>query len=268
MKMRIIICFLCLLLLLYGCSSLRTSYPVSGQPAQKTIEDPYLTEHILTVLKQRNQEIRSFKGIGRIEISDLQARRSARFAFAGQERKLRVEILDIAGQPLVSLAYDGNWLYLVQHAENRFYQKKSLAGDLRQFITIPLTIRELVALLSGRVPLIEYASATLERDPGGQGYRLTLNGRWLQRDREHISLAPDMKTVRRYERLDGRGRLVYAADVKSEKQAEGHWIPQRLSLADTDQHQLLMDIETWRPNANVDASMFVLEKPDTAIRME
>lgn len=268
MKMRSIICFLCLLLLLYGCSSLRTSYPAFEQPAQKTIEDPSLPEHILTVLKQRNQEIKSFKGIGRIKISDLQSRRSARFAFAGQDRKLRLEILDIAGQPLISLAYDGEWLYLAQHAENRFYQKKSLAGNLQQFITIPLTIRELIALLSGRVPLIEYASAALERDPGGQGYRLILSGSWLQRGREHIALAPDMKTVQRYERFDGRGKLIYAADIKSEKQADGHWIPQRLSFADTNQHQLLMDIETYRPNADVDASIFVLKKPDTATRMD
>ena len=266
MKLRILVGVTCLFWL-YGCHGFGTRYPVS-LPNETTIDNPTLTAHILTVLQERNRQIKSYKGIGRVNFSGPQAKYRARFVFAGKDQKLRFEILSIAGQPATSLAYDGDWLFLIQHAENRFYQKKSLSGDLRQLITIPLTIRELIALLAGRAPLIEHGDAVLKQERISQGYILVLYAPWPQRDQELVYLDSDRITVRKYERFDGSGKLIYAAEIKKYDRYGDYWIPQQIEYVDANHHRLLMNIEKYWPNAATDASLFVLKKPDTARQMK
>jgi hypothetical protein len=261
MKKQVITFFSCMLLL-YGCGGLDRKIAADKSASPLIIDDPSLVSRLVASLQQTNQNIRSYKGVGRVQFSRASTLQSARIVFAGDDtRKLRFEILGISGQPLTSIAYDGTWLYVAQHSENLYYQKRSATGDLSQMITLPVRLEELNALLSGRVPLLEYGSVQLQKDPDQEGYLLILKTGWPQQRKEHIYLHSDMKTVWKYQLFKGTNALIYEAAINYFKTDEGYIIPQHIEFKDKNTNFLRLEIDRYWPNAEIDSAVFVLTKP-------
>ena len=162
---------------------------------------------------------------------------------------------------MTSIAYDGAWFYLARYAEGRFYKKKSAGGDLHQLTTLPIRTQDVIALLSGKVPMIDPASAELRHSPPGDGFLLLLRSGWLRRRYENIYLAADMKTVWKYEVYHGKNHLIYEAEMTHFKTFEGYRIPQQIEFRDQEGNRLLLEIERYWPNVDVEPSLFILKKP-------
>ncbi len=168
-------------------------------PKQGTEIDPV---SVMAVLKQINSELTSFKGIGRIKIWRPEGLQSTRIVWAGDEtQKMRIEILGIGGRPFSSVVYDGSRLSVSLHSEGRFYQKQTRQADLSRLISLPLTVRDAHTILAGRVPLLEDATLTMEKEPSGNQHILVLSKGWFRkktgkRRRENGNGKPGIKVMR------------------------------------------------------------------------
>jgi hypothetical protein len=256
--------FLVFFLLLCSCSRFDRKTGEVLEPAAR-MKDPQLTSHVLGSLKNSNTSLKSFKGIGRVNFqAGPQALQRARTVFAGyQGEKLRFEVLGLSGQPITSIAYDGTWFYATQHAENRFYKKRIPNADLNQLLNIPIRIHTINLLLSGQVPLIEHASARLERETSENAYVLLLkSGWWWWRRQQKIYLTEDLKTAWKYEMFKGANEPVYCLEIKAFQNFQGYRVPQKIEFTGTNGRQLVLEVIRYWANAEVETSMFTLKPPE------
>ncbi|MBW1834904.1 MAG: DUF4292 domain-containing protein [Deltaproteobacteria bacterium] len=151
---------------------------------------------------------------------------------------IRIAILNISGQPLLSLANDGQWFYFLSHTDNSFYKKRSSYSNLKKAIQIPIKPVEIVSLLAGRIPLYEYHAANIIRNKE-QGYVIVLkkrSGNVIQK----IYLNEDKKDIKKIELFDGNE------------------IPLKLSVSSDNGNGFKIDVHKYWTDVSVNPSMFVL----------
>jgi len=248
-----------LILVLWGCAGLKKPELHHKLPAHVAAADP---ETIVDRLERINQDLSSLKGIGRIKIWKFNKLQSTRMAWAGyRPEKLRLEILGITGRPLSSVAFDGKRLYLSLHAENQFYQRQTRHADLRRFISIPISIPDTLAILSGRVPLLANASASLEMPPLQDHCILTLKKNWFKKRTAKIYLGADLRTVRQYELYGAEDKLRYRVEYLQRKQYGAYQLPVALQISDDQHTRIQIEADRIWPDADVPSEMFVLKPP-------
>ena len=77
---------------------------------------------LLATLEERNRNLQTFKGIGRLKLRQAGNVLSIRLAWIGSyPDKLRITVMNVVGQPTASLATDGRFLYMVSHSKREFY---------------------------------------------------------------------------------------------------------------------------------------------------
>ena len=167
-----------------GCS-LRHSKKDTAEPViEATLSE---ADKLIAQIEQKNANITTFKGIGRIKFRNKGKLQISRSLWAGiKPHKFRIEILNPARQPAVSIASDGKWLYLLSHSKGQLYKErtaksKTESADLSKFISTPVTIDDIIILLSGGVPLRPYHKAFLKPDPSGKGYVIVLKKKMARR---------------------------------------------------------------------------------------
>jgi hypothetical protein len=261
MKQSILICCVAIFLF-FGCANLKDSptiKPLQPVPKPGTEIDPV---SVLAVLEQINSGLTSFKGIGKIKIWRPGGLQSTRIVWAGDKtEKLRLEILGIGGRPFSSIVYDGSCLSVSLHSEGRFYQKQTRQADLRHLISLPLTVQDTHTILAGRVPLLEHATLSMERDPSGNQRILILRKGWFSKRTGKIYLREDMKTVWKYELFQGGDTLLYRVEFLSRKQYGAYKIPDVLVFSNDLQTRLQIDVDNIWPDVKLSPSVFILEPP-------
>ena len=217
---------------------------------------------IMAVLEQINSGLTSFKGIGRIKIWKPEGLQSTRIAWAGDEtQKMRIEILGIGGRPFSSVVYDGSRLSVFLHSEGRFYQKQTRQADLKGLISLPLSVDDAHTILAGRVPLLENATLTLEKEASGNQHVLILSKGWFRKKTGKIYLREDMKTVWKYELFQGEDTLLYRVEFLSRKQYGDYQIPDVLVFSNDLQTRLRIDVDSVWLDVNLSPSVFILKPP-------
>lgn len=233
---------------LSACSHLKARVADSDQEEARTL---------LLNLQNKNYHLKTFKGIGNFKLWDKGKLQAARLAWIGfKPEKLRLEILAVSGQPAVSIANNGSWLYFLSHSPHRFYKKRSTKADLKRLISIPITYGDVIALLVGRAPIHEYNTASIIRNEAGDGYVLVLKKRW-QGIIEKIYLDEKKTAVRKVEMFDSRGSLVYMAVFEKMQTINKYQVPLKLVISNDD-IVFQLDIEKYWADIVVSPSMFVL----------
>ncbi len=226
-------------------------------PEAGVIEAQALMDH----LGRKNIDLRTFKGLGTMRLKEGEALQTMRVAWMVElPEKLRIEALAVSGQPMVSIAGDGQWLYLLSHSDHRFY-KKQYASGFDGFFSIPVQPSEMIALLGGKIPVAPHHTAHLMRDPDSQGYRLVLKKRW-QGIAEKIYLDPEQRKVLRIERFDSRGNLVYQVKQDNFQAVAGFELPFWIQASGDDGSFFELTVERWWTNVPVDPEGFAL-RPKT-----
>ena len=135
----------------------------------------------LSALSNQNKALKNFKGIGKIRVrKNGKLIIDERIAWIGSETvKLNIVVL-VSGQPAIKIASDGQWFYYYEVRKGQPLYKKIPVTDvnLKQIISIPIQISDLIHLLAGRIPLRDHDVATLERQDPGKGFVLVLKRRW------------------------------------------------------------------------------------------
>ena len=242
---------------------------------------------IVSFLKKQNLHLKTFKGMGRITFWENEKKDPAtRVVWAGSvPDRFRIAFRSLAGQPVVSVASDGQWIYLVDHARGKFYKQHSNDSTMKRFFSIPVTSDDIVNLLAGRVSVENYDSAIVKRDgPFGpmsgspsschtavsnqeeprepeHGYILVLKKGWGNTCQK-IYLDASRKQVRKVELFYLTGDLKYRAEFKTMQDIEEYRVPSRLVLTTGDGSGFQLDVDRYWADVSVSPSLFVLTPPE------
>jgi len=254
---------LCSVLYISACAGLSDKISTNIFGTVQT-PDSYEPEagRLLSALKDKNRNIKTFKGTGRITFSgknrDLI---SADIAWVAEDKnKISMALRDILGRPIANLAADGEWIYFVSHADNTFYKNHSDNAGLESFISVPIRIKDVILLLSGRVPLYEFDSAAVADAENGMRV-LVLKKKWSGVT-EKIYFGRDCQDVSEIEIFGTGGDLLYRATFEGEKKVEEYHIPSRLVVSNDAGDYMRLDIERYWADVPVSRAAFVLNPPE------
>lgn len=210
----------------------------------------------ISYLKDQNNAVETFKGIGRIKAWEKNKSRIARVAWLGSgARKLRIEVLDLISRPMASIVCDGEQFCFLSHADQKFYKRNTTNPNLKDILFISVNAYEVIALLAGRIPIREHRSATLTKEPSG--YLLILKSGWGN-TLERIYLDETKTSVHKIEMFDTFGSLSYQAEFGKIKEIGGHRIPFHLALSNDEDAGFQLRIDRYWVNVPVSFSKFKL----------
>ncbi|MDL1964168.1 MAG: DUF4292 domain-containing protein [Deltaproteobacteria bacterium] len=214
-------------------------------------------DNLLSNIRLKNRDLKTFKGIGKITFWEKDKKCiTSSIAWVGSDPELiRIAILNISGQPLLSLANDGEWFYFLSHTDNSFYKKRSSYSVLEKVIQIPLKPVEMVSFLAGRIPLYEYHTANITRNKK-QEYVIVLkkSGNVIQK----IYLDEDKKNVRKVELFDKKGNFLYSLEIEGLQKINEYHVPVRIIASSDNGNGFKIDIHKYWTDVSVNPSMFVL----------
>jgi outer membrane lipoprotein-sorting protein len=241
-----------------GCSTLgqRTEEP----PAQAISSE---AQALFSRLQSQNSQLRTFKGTGRMRTRNRNASQQARIMWAGhQDGKLRLEVMGAVGQPVFSFASDGERIYLISHAENRFVSRRRPDANLEKLIALPITVPACLDLLAGRIPVVPGLLPVSVVDKDDHAMILVLKHPERNKGYERVVVDTSSGNVRQIEVFDADGDLDYRAEFVRMQTIAGFEVPRELRLSNGRQVDLGIVVERFWPNAAVADSLFVLTKPD------
>ncbi len=218
-------------------------------------------QHRLSMLENHNRGLGTFKGMGSFRLENEEGLRNARVAWIGADfRKLRIQVMDISGIPIMSIAADGDYFYALSHRENRFYKTRTSDPGLERAIGIPMKTREAIQILTGRVPIRGHDSAMVVQNEKGEGDILVLTSRW-GRVLEKIFFDKDRKTVLHMEMYDSMGNPVYQAQFGDIRDVENYRLPFDVRIMGENVHFHLQIERSWA-DMPVSSPVFVIEDPE------
>lgn len=219
--------------------------------------------NLLSSLNTKNKNLKAFKGIGRIKLwHNNDTWLDERVAWAADSpSSLRIEVL-VSGHPAIKFSTDGNFLYYLDLTTKPSSFKKIRSTDacLDRLVSIPIRSRDVVSLLSGRIPIHEYTSAGLIKSKLKKGYILVLKKRW-RGVIEKIYLDENKSEIQKVEIFNTDGSLKYRAVFKSMQHIKDYHVPLKLVISNDDGAGFMLDIERYMADVSVSPSMFVLSPP-------
>jgi hypothetical protein len=250
---------------------------VISQTTEQAEEAARLQQAILDT----NTQVKTIKGIGFVKIGRVNQLNRFRAAWIGSRPdKFRLEILLTTGQPSVSFASDGKRNYLLSYADNRLYRRKASENGLKRLVSIAMTPKDILDLLSGRLPVRPESRAVLEgrsgngapvrpesramiEEPSGVGAPVIMleTSKRGARDRIYPVTAAG-KTFFKLERYDRKGRLKFRAVFEKMREADGVRIPETLTITNENGAMIQIDIDRCWVNPDVSDDRFVLRLPE------
>ena len=231
--------------------------PVDAKRAAELVE----ARELVVALGARNHNLSSFKGTGRFKLWQGGHVLSTRAAWVGSyPDKLRIAVMNPAGQPMASLSTDGQYLYMVSHTEGEFYKKPSANPTLQRLISIPISANDIISILTARLPIREYHTAELTADESGRGYILTLARKW-RGVTEKIYLDADKRSVLQVEIFGASDKLSYRTVFQGKQHVNDFELPAKIMISDTEGNRFELDIDKYWAEVPLMPSIFVLTPP-------
>jgi hypothetical protein len=271
------ILFICIFFI-SACTSL--SHRISEE--SKEFRSPSEAKAIISILKSQNHKLKTIKGVGRITF--LEKEMATRIAWvASTPDKIRITLSSVSGHPMISAASDGQWFYFVSHASGDFYKKRPTNFNMKRFFSISIKSEDLVNILLGRIPVVEYDSTDLMEDRSLKGRSgkdfesvevsslnkdiignknssvLLLKNKWGN-VLEKIYLN-DRQDAHKIEMFDSTGALVYRVELIKMQEIKSYRVPYRLKVLNDDGAGFQLDLDRYWADASVSPSVFTLTPP-------
>jgi len=210
-------------LCLYGCVPRPKAFPTGPGPD---------AIRILESLKQRNNDLKSFRGVGKLKTVRGTNANIFRMVWIGtQPQNLRVETLGPWGQPTLTFIINGSRFFLHSREDNRYFKGDATARNLSRFLSMRVRAGDLVGLLSGQPPILPFHHATIQALTAEDGWLLSLYKKW-GRLIEKIWLNEDSMAVEQVEVFDGRSNLQYRVSFSEFHHVESFCLPHRIAISD------------------------------------
>jgi len=144
-------------------------------PPLPTRVAPSSAQELLTRLQARAREVQSFTAKGRVTVLTPERKyNGTALITAVKPGTLRVDVLSFFGQPLVTFYTDGQEVKLFAYTEGKLYRGPATARNLALFIPPQVTVAEVIAFMSGTVPLAAVPGAELTAEPGQDQYQVEM----------------------------------------------------------------------------------------------
>ncbi|MFC1829932.1 hypothetical protein ACFL0O_10000 [Thermodesulfobacteriota bacterium] len=232
-------------------------------PGKTGVEVQHEAAALISMLDEKNAELRTFKGKGKITYwKNDKITLVASAAWIGSEPdRLRVALQSPSGQPLVSFSNDGKWFYLFSHSRGDYYKKRATDANLKRITSIPIKTADMVSILSGRIPVHKYSTAGVLKNESGDGVVLVLK-KWWGDTLEKIYFDETREDVRKIEMFAGKHMLVYRTELYGLREINGYRIPSRLVFSTGDGAVFQLDINRYWTDIAVSPSVFELVSPE------
>jgi outer membrane lipoprotein-sorting protein len=212
-------------------------------------------------LEARRASLSSFRAAGTIGVEGGGRQWSGRaFLLAELPRRLRLELLSFFGQPVLYVVSDGKEAVTWapgQQASRGF----DLGRVIESFSSIPLGDEEVMLLLAGCAPKLNYREAKLFRDLQEKAYVLQLEDP-SRGETDRLWLEDDAATIHRLERLQGK-KIRLDAVFSGFANAEGFSYPQQVKI-EAAGIQLSVRYQVFIANEALPDKVFHLELPPGA----
>lgn len=243
-----------------GCAGLPGILETAPEPP----EDPVAAAEALQLVETLagvNSGLSAMKGIGRLTVKQgdrLQV--DERMAWVGAPPRRLSVVLFAAGFPALRLAGDGEWLYYQdgQQAGGPVKRIRASDPDLERLLSISIQSSDIIALMSGRLPVKEHTRVRLLPVSSGQGHALQLlQGRRL---RQYIFFDETTSEARQTQVFDG-DKLLYQADFVEMQRVGPYKVPRRLVISNAAGASVQLVVERYWADVPVTPEMFVLAAP-------
>ena len=201
------------LLVLNGCAG--WFQPPAADPVATSIVENFI---------DTNSGPERMKAIGRLDIKKGGRNRRARIALALEmSDKLRVELLSFIGQPLARIAAVNGQLQYQEPGSSGGRIKTVSSTELKRFLGVELTVRDLVAVLTGHLPEMGLARDSIAV-MNSEADMVLLKNRWHQ-VMAKVGWDRDFQRPAVYERYDAEGHIRYKVSWMRWETIEGLEIP-------------------------------------------
>ncbi|MFZ1983918.1 MAG: DUF4292 domain-containing protein [Desulfatitalea sp.] len=205
----------------------------------------------------QNTELKQFKGLMRVQIQAEGQTLNGRAALAAAvPDRVRVELLNMLGQPITSLAGNGTVISLHAINEGQFYSWDQSGTSLERFIHIPLGIEALLEILSGRPPLPDHVAAQVPTSATG-GCAVVLKNR---RDDIVADLRSDgCDRIQTLKVFNSEGALRYEVRWLAWQEIAGYTLPRTVQMLSGQGNQITWNVERFWSDVTLPPATFILE---------
>jgi len=215
---------------------------------------------ILNQLADNNSGLTQFKALAHVRLESDSQIVSGRIALAAVvPDKIRIEWLNMMGQPLNSLSGDGEVITVISRSDNKVHRFRQSATAMEPLIHIPIGAEDLQKIVIGRLPLPVDAAVQL-KESDSQMDMLVLKDRW------HNVVA-----TLKVDRISGRAIAMQAFNAQGKFQYEIRWLqwrkegvyvlPVKIAFESESRQRLVLTIDRFWPDADVPGSIFKLDTP-------
>ena len=222
--------------------------------------DELPARQVLERLVHNNAGLTRFKALGQIRIASPDGYRSGRVAVAAvMPRKLRADWLNMMGQPLTSLAGDGETIRIWSPADAKIHSLRQSPGALGKLIRIPLGIEDFQNIIIGRPALTSYCAVQFKESRDDVDI-LSLKNRW----REEVAIIRIERPTGRIlamQVFDGHGRLRYETRWLQWRKQGKYLLPGKIIVESDARDRLSLTVDRFWPDSDVSPSVFELKPP-------
>lgn len=159
----------CLLLFLIPCCT------HLKKPASQRVYHPCSPQEILPIIMDTGIP-GALKGIAKVKVRSSDKTFSVKELISAQSpRSLRLETVNPLGHPVFYAVTDGKEVFIFIPSEKKFYFGDASPQALSMFIPLSLGIEELVPLVLGRMPLIDYDDGEVSCEEADGFYTLEMS---------------------------------------------------------------------------------------------
>ncbi|OQY53454.1 MAG: hypothetical protein B6230_00020 [Desulfobacteraceae bacterium 4572_89] len=223
------------------------------------ITDPAMNEkarHLTAYVKSQNQDIKSSKGTGWIELDTKTQKEKLKIAWAASgPNKLRITFL-VSGHPVETIVATGKKVTFISHAgRHKPHTIASNNPDLKKFIHVPVKLSEMIAILLGHIPLQEFDHAMFE-SMETQPSTIVLKKNWKS-SVQKIHMNKNGQ-IQRILSLDSKGAPAYDITYLDYRFLGLNNIPVALKIQDSLGRKIHITLTRFIPNPPLKESIFKL----------
>ena len=242
---------LCAFLLLStsGCAKLVPTY----EPAELPVS------FVIQKLEQKQNHLVSYRGVGTIRVQEGEKRWSGKvFLLCHLPQSLRLEVVNMFGQPVLYAASDGSQFLMWEPGSDRAYGGSASGDTLAHLIKFPLKDQEALFIMAGTVPPWNHAEPKLFRVHGTDNLMLQLDGARGE-PTQRVWLEGEGLVVTKIERTQG-GERQLEASFSDFVELEGFSYPRSIVM-ENGRARLSLRYQEFVINEYLDENLFHLSLP-------
>ncbi len=234
-------------MILSGCMPLRpTTDPLMDQKAFSLSNE----------MRSFNRHITASRGKGWAKLETPGKTDRYRMAWAAVfPDKIRITFL-LSGNPVETVISTGEKISFISHTgKHDLYISDSKDPDLKDYLEVPVKMSELISILLGRFPLMNFDDAYFS--PLDSSPAVIITRQKEKGQTQHLNFNSDGK-ISRIQSMDSFGKPLYEIHVLEYKTHGSDDIPIKLQIKDRENRMLTLDISDFEPNPIIKDAVFQL----------